>query len=207
MLTFYMTPGSCTTGIHVLLEELELIFQVQVVNLLKGDHQTAEYLALNPKGSIPMLVTDEGRVITEFPAIAYWLARTHPRAGLLGNSLDDEVRILEVMDYAVATIHMQGFARLFTTDKFTPNETDYAWVQEQGREIIARSFEVVNKLLEGRDTVVEKFSIADAALFYVMFWASRSDIMLPENCQRHFDSMLKRFKVRQVLMEEGYRLN
>jgi glutathione S-transferase len=36
MLTFYMTPGSCTTGIHILLEELELVFSVELVNLLAG---------------------------------------------------------------------------------------------------------------------------------------------------------------------------
>ena len=36
-LKFYLTPGSCTTGIHILLEELELVFEVYIVNLLAGD--------------------------------------------------------------------------------------------------------------------------------------------------------------------------
>ena len=40
---FYMTPGSCSTGIHILLEELELIFEVQIVNLLAGDQNTPAY--------------------------------------------------------------------------------------------------------------------------------------------------------------------
>ena len=35
---FYMTPGSCSTGIHILLEELELVFEVYLVNLMAGDH-------------------------------------------------------------------------------------------------------------------------------------------------------------------------
>lgn len=204
MMTFYMTPGSCTTGIHILLEELEQIFQVVVVNLLNDDHKSDDYVALNPKSSIPMLVTDEGRVITEFQAIAYWLARSNPKAKLLSDNLDDEVRIFEVMEYAVATIHMQGFARIFTTDKFTPNEADYDKVKQQGKEIIEEGFAAIEKLISGDPFVVNTFSIADAALFYVEFWADRMDIAMPPKCQKHYNAMLQRFKVKQVLMEEGY---
>lgn len=48
-LKFYMTPGSCSTGIHILLEELDLPFEVTIVNLPAGDHLKPEYRALNPK--------------------------------------------------------------------------------------------------------------------------------------------------------------
>jgi glutathione S-transferase len=204
MLKFYMTPGSCTTGIHILLEELELLFEVHLVNLLAGDHTRPEFRALNPKASIPTLVTDEGRAITEFQAIAWWLARRYPKAGLLPDNLDDQVRILEVMDYAVGTLHMQGFARLFTTDKFTPNAADHTAVQEQGKAIIADGFAVLDGLLADSGYVVDTFSIADAALFYTEFWAQRSGIVLPPRCAAHYGLMLKRRAVRQVLLEEGY---
>lgn len=207
MIKFFMTPGSCTTGIHILLEELDLLFEVHPVNLLAGDHKKPEYVAINPKSTIPTLEDDGGRAITEFQAIAYWLARRYPKAGLLSDNLEDEVRILEVMDYAVGTIHMQGFARIFTTDKFTPNEADYEAVKQQGREIIDEAFAVINDALASRDYVVGKFSIADAALFYTEFWADRSDIGLPEHCERHYRTMLNRPAVRRVLMEEGYKLS
>lgn len=205
MMKFYMTPGSCTTGIHILLEELDLVFEVYPVNLLRGDHRVAGYRALNPKSSIPMLVTDDGRVITEFQAIAWWLARNYPEAGLVSNRMDDEVRILEVMDYVIGTIHMQGFARLFTTDHFTPNRDDHKAVQRQGREIIENGFTVINELLTGHEYVVDNFSVADAALFYIEFWAMRSDIRLPPACSAHYRKMLARAAVRRVLMEEGYK--
>ena len=204
MMKFFMTPGSCTTGIHILLEELELVFEVELVNLLRGDHLTAAFRALNPKSSIPLLVTGDGRAISEFQAIAWWLARHYPKAGLLGDGADDEVRILEVMDYVVGTLHMQGFARIFTADKFTPNAADHGAVLRQGRAIIDDGFAVMDTLLAGRDYVVDKFSIADAALFYTAFWAARSDIALPPNCAAHYRKMLGRPAVRRVLMEEGY---
>lgn len=203
---FYMTPGSCTTGIHILLEELELVFEVYVVNLMAGDQNREDFLAINPRGSIPVLVREDGSALTDFQAIAWWLARQYPKAGLLPANIEAEVNVLEVMNYTIGTIHMQGFARIFTTDKFTPNEAEHEWVKQQGRQIINKGFAVINDLLSERGYVIDTFSIADAALFYVEFWADKTDIALPEACQRHYELMLQRPRVRQVLMEEGYSL-
>ena len=50
----------------------------------------------------------------------------------------------------------------------------------------------------------DHFTIADAALFYVEFWADRTRIPLPENCRAHYHRLLERPAVRQVLREEGY---
>ena len=201
----YMTPGSCSTGIHILLEELDLAFEAYVVNLPAGDHYKSDYVALNPKSTIPMLVRNDGSVITEFQAIAYWLARSYPKAKLLPDSIDAATRVLEMMDYTVGTVHMQGFARIFTTDNFAPNKADQVAVQAQGKEIIARAFAVIDRQLDSDAYVVGQFSIADAALFYVEFWADKTNITMPANCRRHYQLMLGRPAVQQVLREEGYR--
>ena len=201
---FYMTPGSCTTGIHILLEECGLVFEAYLVNLMAGDQHKADYLAINPKGTIPTLVRQDGTVLTDFQSIAWWLAKTYPKRKLLPDTLEDELRVLEMMNYAVNTIHGQGFTRIFTTEKYTPNAADYEAVKAQGHEIVNKAFAIVNDLLAGRDYVVGHFTIADAALFYVEFWANRIDIALPENCQAHYQRLLTRPAVKQVLMEEGY---
>lgn len=203
---FYMTPGSCTTGIHILLEELELAFEVYPVNLLAGDNRKPEYLAINPKGAIPTLVKDDGQAITEFQAIAYWLARKYPRRALLPADLDQETRAIEVMDYAVGTLHMQGFARIFTTANFTPSEADHEAVAARGREIVQAGFAVMAEMLRGRDYVADTFSIADAALFYCEFWADKTGLPLPAAVDAHYRRMLTRPAVRRVLAEEGYRV-
>ena len=201
---FYMTPGSCTTGIHILLEECGLVFEAYLVNLMAGDQHKADYLAINPKGTIPTLVRQDGTVLTDFQSIAWWLAKSNPKRKLLPDTLEDELRVLEMMNYAVNTIHGQGFTRIFTTEKYTPNAADYEAVKAQGHEIVNKAFAIVNDLLAGRDYVVGHFTIADAALFYVEFWANRIDIALPENCQAHYQRLLTRPAVKQVLMEEGY---
>ncbi|MFA6178855.1 MAG: glutathione S-transferase N-terminal domain-containing protein, partial [Candidatus Methylopumilus sp.] len=100
-----MTPGSCSTGIHILLEELELPFEVYLVNLMAGDQHKPEYLAINPKANIPTLVRDDGSAITEFQAIAWWLARSYPKARLLPGDADGDARVIEAMDYVVGTLH------------------------------------------------------------------------------------------------------
>ena len=60
---------------------------------------------------MPTLTRDDGSILTEYPAIAYWLAKSNPFADLLPDDIDQQARALELTDYAVATIHMQGFAR------------------------------------------------------------------------------------------------
>ncbi len=202
---FYMTPGSCSTGVHILLEEIGLVFEAYLVNLLAGDNQKQDYLTLNPKGTIPTFVCDNATVLTDFQTIAWWLAKTYPKRKLLPESLEEEVRVLDMMNYAVNTIHGQGFTRIFTSEKYTPNAADYAAVKAQGLEIVQKAFLIVNDCLAGRDFVSNHFTIADAALFYVEFWANRIEISLPEHCQAHYQRLLKRPAVRQVLMEEGYR--
>ena len=201
---FYMTPGSCSTGIHILLEEVGAIFEAHLVNLLAGDQFSSDYLAINPKGTIPCLVRDDGSSLTEFQAIAWWLARTHPRRKLLPTDLEGEVRVLEMMNYAVNTLHGQGFARIFTAEKFIANPAEHDAVRARGREIVDQGFALVDSLLAGREYVADQYSIADAALFYVEFWADRTRVPLPAKCLAHYRRVLTRPPVRQVLAEEGY---
>lgn len=203
---FYMTPGSCSTGIHILLEELEQVFEVYIVNLPAGDQYKPDYVAINPKSTIPTLVRDDGKPLTEFQAIAYWLARSNPKAKLLPDNLDEEVLALEAMDYIVGTIHMQGFARIFNTSEFSFNQQEQESVKGRGKQIVKNGFAVINRLLHGKDYIAGNFSVADAALFYVEFWADKIDLTMPEHCLSHYRRMLKRPAVYQVLREEGYQV-
>jgi glutathione S-transferase len=105
------------------------------------------------------------------------------------------------MGYVVGTIHSQGYTRIFTTANYSANKTDHAEIQARGREIVEQGFALMNGVLAGKDYVVGNFSIADAALFYVEFWADKINLVLPPNCQAHYKRMLQRPVVRQVLME------
>ena len=198
----YYAPGACSIGIHVLLEEIGKPYDVEIVNLREGAQYKPEFLAVNPKSKVPTLTRDDGSVQTEYPAIAWWLARTNPFSNLLPDNLDQQAQVLELLDYCVATIHMQGFARLFRTSNFTPNPADEDSVKARGKEIVEKGFAVLIKALEGKEYAAGGYSIADSALFYVEFWAGRVGIALPPNCAAHLERMKARPAVQRVLQQE-----
>lgn len=201
---FYFTPGACSMGIHILLEQLELVYEAYPVNLIKGEQYRPEFLTINPKGSVPVLVLEDGSALTDFLVISWWLAKSYPKAGLLTDSLEQEVAVIERINYVVNTIHGQGFTRIFTTDKYRNRPDDDMKVKTEGRDIVERGLAVIDRQLAVEEMADRQINIADAALFYVEFWAEKTDIPLPEHCRTHYQTLLQQPAVRQVLMEEGY---
>lgn len=108
MLTFFHSPGSCSDGILLLLEETGAPYEIVETVVAKGQHKTPEYLAMNPKGKVPALRNPNGQIMTEFQSIAFWLANQYRGAGLWPDDLDQQQKVLEVMDYIVASVHMRG---------------------------------------------------------------------------------------------------
>lgn len=200
----YMTPGSCSTGIHIILEELEETFEAYIVNLPAGDHFKPDYVAINPKSTIPTLVRRDGTSLTEVQAIAYWLAHSHPRARLWPEDADSASRLIEAMAYIVGTIHGQGFARIFATNTFARNPADHESVRQLGRDIVAKGFAILDDTLRTGTYLVGDYSVADPILFYVEFWADKTGIALPDHLAAHYRRMLTRPAVQNVLREEGY---
>lgn len=201
---FYMTPGSCSTGIHIILEELDEAFEAYIVNLPAGDQFKPDYVAINPKSNIPTLVRGDGSALTEVPAIAYWLGRSRPRAALWPDDIETSCRLIEAMAYIVGTIHGQGFARIFATHTFARNPVDHESVRKLGRDIVAQGFSVMSAALGQETYLAGGYSVADPVLFYVEFWADKTGTTLPDNLAAHYRRMLSRPAVHRVLREEGY---
>ncbi|MEM7019834.1 MAG: glutathione S-transferase N-terminal domain-containing protein, partial [Pseudomonadota bacterium] len=60
MLTFYYAPNTCSLATHIALEEAGAEYEVQTIDFAITEQQSAEYLAINPKGRVPSLVTPQG---------------------------------------------------------------------------------------------------------------------------------------------------
>ena len=185
--------GSCSLGILVLIDELGIDCDVQIVDLAGGEQRSSEFLAMNPKGKVPALVLDDGAVVTEWPAIATYLAGLKPEAGLIPADPLARARAYEATDYIVATVHMQGFTRIARPGNFTPNEADFDAVKARGREIFDQGLAAMDAQLVGKEYLIGDISIADAALFYCEAWmVNRLGGTLPANCQAHFERMSAR---------------
>ena len=182
----YYMPGACSIGIHVLLEEIGKPYDLHKIDGAKQEQYGEAFVKINPKSKVPTLQKDDGSVVTEFPAIATWLARKNPDKNLLPTDADGEASVLEALDYVVST------------------KSDHDKVKARGKEILEKGLALMDKKLEGKEYVAGKFSIADAALFYVEFWAAaRMKLTLPKNCAAHYERMKNRPAVKRTIEQEG----
>ena len=201
----YYAPGACSMGIHVILEEIGKPYEAVPVNLKEGAQHKPEYQAVNPKAKVPALDRGDGRALTEYPVIAAWLAKSNPEAKLIPADLEGETRCMEMLDYICGTVHPQGFTRQFRAANFVFNEADHPKVVEQGKQLAAKYFDTLEKTWRGGEWVLPNgYSVADSALFFVEYWATRrSGMSLPPKLDAHLKAMLARPAVQRTLQAEG----
>ncbi len=81
-LTFYFAPGSSSMAPHIALHEIGAAFEPRPISFARKQQREPWFLAINPEGRVPTLLVD-GRPLTEVAGILFYLARSHPDAGLL----------------------------------------------------------------------------------------------------------------------------
>ncbi|PQO23307.1 glutathione S-transferase [Rhodobacteraceae bacterium WD3A24] len=203
MTTLCYADKTCAIGIHILLEEIGAPYDLRVVDFSTKEQKSPEYLAMNPKGKVPALIRDDGSVLTEFAAIATWLAMTNPEKKLMPTDPEGMARTLEALDFAVGTLHMLSWRLWRRPSAYVSDEEAQKEVQQRGRDAVLAGLEVVNDQLEGKEFLIGDFSIADPALYYVEYWAA--DVAgwpLPANVQAHFDRMKTRPSVQASRKQE-----
>lgn len=119
-LKLFYAPGACSFVPHAALELADATFEPVMVKLHKGEQRAPEYLALNPRGQVPVLV--EGNdVVTQIPAIALHIDSLFPQAGLLPASGMARTRALQALMWMNNTVH-PTFTHVFMPQKFTADE-------------------------------------------------------------------------------------
>ena len=200
----HYSPGSCALGIHVLLEEIGAPFSLTRIDFAAREQYGDAFRALSPKSKVPALQLDDGSVLTEYQAIATYLALMHPGKNLIPAAPLNKARMYEALDYIVGTIHADGFRRFFRPNYFSPNEAEHAAVKARGQEIVEAGLRIVDASLEGRDWLIGDFSIADTALFYVSYWTlARVKWQAPARVASHYERMRARPSVVKALADEG----
>ncbi|MDE3175942.1 MAG: glutathione S-transferase N-terminal domain-containing protein [Pseudomonadota bacterium] len=200
----HYSPGSCALGVHVLLEEIGAPFTLKRVDFAAREQYGADFRAMNPKSKVPALQLDDGSALTEYQAIATYLAELHPEKKLIPTAPLARARMYEALDYVVGTIHTEGFRRVFRPNYFAFNEADFDATKARGREIAAAGLEILDPTLQDRDWLAGDFSIADSALFYVCYWAiDRLKWPAPARIATHYRRMRARPAVVRALANEG----
>jgi len=161
MIELYTSPTPNGYKTSVTLEELEIPYNVHVVNLMSGDQRKPEFLKLNPNGRIPVIVdTDNDNLaIMESGAQLIYLAE---KAGkLLPTETNARSKVIQWLMFQMGGIGpMMGqanvFFRYWPGDPIQPVIDRY---QNEGR----RLFEVLETRLKDNEYLADDYSIADIA--------------------------------------------
>jgi glutathione S-transferase len=170
MKLFY-APGACSLSPHIVLNELDLPYTVEKVDL--KNHTTAsgaDFYTINAKGYVPALQLDNGEALTEGPAIVQYLADQKPQAGLLppAGSLE-RARVQEWLNFIGTELH-KTLGALF-------NPSISAEAKAKTIDTFGKRLGFVEKALQGKDFLTGKsFSVADAYLFTIVNWAPKLSI-------------------------------
>lgn len=198
------SPGACSLGIHVILEEIGKPFEGSRISTRDGSVYKPEFTAINPKSKVPTLVRDDGTVLTEFQTIAFWLAKANPEAKLIPADLEGEARVLEMLDYICGTIHPQGFTRQFRPVNFARDEEDQPRVVAQGKAMAEKYLAVLADTWKGAEWLLPSgYSVADCALFFIERWCLRAGITPPARITAHYEAMMARPAVARALATEA----
>ena len=81
MLTLYYAAETCSLASHIALEEAGADYSLVRISFARDEQHSPDFLAINPKGRVPALVTARG-ILTETPAILVFIAQTFPKARL-----------------------------------------------------------------------------------------------------------------------------
>ncbi|REL35864.1 maleylacetoacetate isomerase [Thalassotalea euphylliae] len=97
--------SSAAYRLRIALNVKGISYQQVPVNLLKGEHKSADYLALNPQGLVPSLKTDNDEMLSQSPAILEWLEETFPGTPLLPISALERATVRSWCNQIACDIH------------------------------------------------------------------------------------------------------
>jgi glutathione S-transferase len=196
----YYSPGACSLSPHIVARELGINVELKKVNTKdKTIEGGGDFWQVNPKGYVPTLELDNGKRLTEGPAIVQYLADQKPDAGLAPKAgTFERYQVQEWLNFLTSEVHKQ-FSPLFRPN--TPE--DYKTI---AKENLGKRFDWLDQQLKGKDYLTGKqFTVADAYLFVLTNWTKPTNIDLSRwpNVQAFQKRVAARPKVREAMQAEG----
>ncbi|MAF49123.1 MAG: hypothetical protein CMM10_12740 [Rhodospirillaceae bacterium] len=198
----YYAPVTCALAPYITLTEASAEFEVRALNFRKQENRAADYMKINPKHKVPLLVVD-GQTLTESTAIQIWIARNFPEAGLLPADAWDEVKAISLMSWCSSGIHPY-LSRINSPPKVCDARGASDSVVRLAKGFLREALGIADGMLAGRQTFFDHFTAPDAHFFWCCRRATQFDLELTEfaNCSAHFERMLERASVQKLLAYE-----
>ena len=205
MYKLYYAPGTCALAAHIALEEAGAPYETVLVDFGSQSQRSAEYLAVNPKGRVPALVTESG-TLTETPALLCFVAQRFPNAELA--PLADPFALAQVQEfnsYLCSTVHVAHAHRM----RGARWADDAAAIEAMKRKVptnVTECFELIeHKLLKGPWVMGDQYTICDPYLFTIASWIEGDgvDTTKVPRVMQHRARMLARPAVQKAVAAEG----
>lgn len=201
-LTLYYAPMTCALVPYVTLTEAEAEFDVVNVNSRTGQLRTPEFLALNPKHKVPVLIID-GEALTENVAIQIWIARQFPHANLLPRDPKAQIKAISLMAWFASTIHphLTPNAR---PENFCDLPDSAESVKRVANKLLFEDLKIADGLLAGREFFFDHFTAPDAYFLWCFRRALsfKLDLSAFTHCMAHFSRLQQRPSMQKVLAHE-----
>ena len=204
MLKFFYSPGTCALASHIVLEEVGADYEATLVDFAAAEQRKPEYLAVNPKGRVPALVTERG-VLSETPAILAYLAQSFPDAGLA--PLDDSfafARVQAFNSYLCSTVHV-AHAHRVRGYRWTDDRAAIETLKRKVPQAVGDCFALIeNNMLEGPWVMGANYTICDPYLFTLTEWLEGDGVDLGPlpRVLEHRDRVAARGATRRAIAQE-----
>jgi glutathione S-transferase len=126
-LKLYYASGACSFVPHALLEIAGVAYEPIAVKLHRGEQNSAEYLAINPRGQVPVLV-DGDVVMTQIVAIVSYINDAYAHGQFLPTGALAKAKVLERLAWFNNTVHPM-FTHFFMPQKFSGEKANYPEMQ------------------------------------------------------------------------------
>ena len=204
MIKLYYTADTCSLASHIALEEAGADYALARISFAQNEQRSPDYLAINPKGRVPAMVTDRG-ILTETPAMLVFIAQTFPQAQLA--PLDDAFAFAEVQafnSFLCSTLHVAHAHRMRGT-RWADDEAAIEAMKRKVPDSVGACYELIERhMLRGPWVMGEAYTICDPYLFTIAQWME-GDGIDPVRFPRvadHRRRMSERPAVRKALAEE-----
>lgn len=205
MFKLYGSPGAVSLVTHIALEELGLDYEFIALSLKDGEHLAPAYRALHPLSRVPALEIAPGEVLTETPALLFYLAELAPDAQLMPREGLARARAAEWLSLFSSAVHV-AFISFFRPARFMDDPDAAEALRRDGK---SRFFELLRhveqKLPESGFLLGERYSLCDANASVFYLWARRFGFPVGElpRYSRLVSAVMERPAVRRTLELEG----
>jgi glutathione S-transferase len=200
--TLYYSPGASSMAVHVILNEVAADFKLENTSIMEGKNRTPEFLKLNPRGQVPVLVED-GQPLREAGAIITHLVEKH-NSPLIPKSGTERTVAIEWLFYCDATLH-PAYSRAFFLMRSAEDADAKAKLLDIACKNISKLWEEIEDRLAQHEYIAgDKITVADILLTVIANWSAYFPaIVIGDRARNLFKKVSGRPAYQKALAAEG----